>query len=37
LRIWCGGTIEPSDVAALTPWIQWAFATLTAELETKAA
>jgi phosphoserine aminotransferase len=37
LRIWCGGTIEVSDVAALTPWIEWAFATLTAELETKAA
>ena len=37
LRIWCGGTIDASDVAALTPWIEWAFATLTAELETKAA
>ncbi len=37
LRIWCGGTIEAPDVAALTPWIEWAFATLTAELETKAA
>lgn len=32
LRIWCGGTIDASDVAALTPWIEWAFATLTAEL-----
>ncbi len=32
LRIWCGGTIEASDVAALTPWIEWAFATLVAEL-----
>lgn len=37
LRIWCGGTIDASDVAALTPWIEWAFATLVAELETKAA
>ena len=37
LRIWCGGTIDASDVAALTPWIEWAFATLAAELETKAA
>jgi phosphoserine aminotransferase len=32
LRIWCGGTIEASDVAALTPWIEWAFATLVSEL-----
>ncbi|MBX3429425.1 MAG: phosphoserine transaminase [Hyphomonadaceae bacterium] len=37
LRIWCGGTVEASDVAALTPWIEWAFATLVAELESKAA
>ncbi len=25
LRIWCGGTIETSDVAALMPWVEWAF------------
>ena len=37
LRIWCGATVDASDVAALTPWIEWAFATLVAELETKAA
>jgi phosphoserine aminotransferase len=34
LRIWCGATIESSDVQSLTPWLDWAYDSCLALLQT---
>ncbi len=35
LRLWGGPTVDPQDIAALLPWLDWAFASVLADMKKK--